>query len=168
MPTDTIYGIVGRAFDKHAVEKIYRLRRRDRKKPMIILISSIADLALFNILLNTKNKKRLQKVWPGKVSVILPIAHKAVRMRLRYLHRGTGALAFRLPRPLWLRDMLAYTGPLVAPSANFEGESPARTIKEARKYFKAKVNFYMDGGRLVSRPSMLIKINGSRVSILRK
>ncbi|MEK7522400.1 MAG: Sua5/YciO/YrdC/YwlC family protein [Patescibacteria group bacterium] len=43
IPTDTIYGIVGSALNKKTVERIYKLRRRNLKKPMIVLIGSIND-----------------------------------------------------------------------------------------------------------------------------
>ncbi len=38
IPTDTIYGLVGSALNKKAVRRIYQLRQRNPKKPLIILI----------------------------------------------------------------------------------------------------------------------------------
>jgi L-threonylcarbamoyladenylate synthase len=188
MPTDTIYGIVGSALRPATVRRIYRLRRRNPKKPMIILIGAVDDLAQFGVFLPSSRsasgrrvKKVLNRVWPGKVSVILPISPRRISRargasdpsaetfltKFSYLHRGTGTLAFRLPRPRWLRSLLCETGPLVAPSANFEGEPSARTVGEARKYFAEKVDFYRDGGNLDSAPSTIIKINNGKSMILR-
>lgn len=164
IPTDTIYGIVGPALDRVAVARIYRLRERNRKKPMIILIGDIHDLEKFGIRIDTNTKKLLKKYWPGKVSIILPCASK----KFSYLHRGTKTLAFRLPRPAWLRNFLKQSGPLVAPSANIEGERPARTLREAQNYFGADVDFYLDGGKLVSKPSTIIEIKSGRVLVVRK
>jgi O-6-methylguanine DNA methyltransferase len=73
MPTDTIYGICASAFNKKAVQKVYKLRKRNPKKPCIILISKIENLKLFGIKLTKKQKEILQKIWLGKVSVILEI-----------------------------------------------------------------------------------------------
>jgi L-threonylcarbamoyladenylate synthase len=175
IPTDTIYGIVGSATNKNAVEKIYRLRKRNPKKPMIILIGSIADLKKFGITISPATRKMLNKVWPGKVSVILKISSRATLRKFKYLHRGTGTLAFRLPaaaagrrKGFDLRRLLQKTGPLVAPSANFEGEPPARTIKEAKYYFGDKVAFYIDVGRLVSKPSTLIQITQGKMQVIRQ
>ena len=72
MPTDTIYGLVGLALNKGAVEKIYELRQRNKDKPCIILISSIDDLKIFGINLTSELRVRLEKLWPGKVSIIMP------------------------------------------------------------------------------------------------
>lgn len=164
IPTDTIYGIVGSALSRRAVNRIYRLRHRRPDKPMIILIGSIKDLGIFGISFGGRIRKMLMKFWPGKVSVILPCASK----KFFYLHRGKKTLAFRVPAKGDLRKFLKRIGPLIAPSANPEGKPPARTVKEAQKYFGSKVDFYIDSGRLISRPSTLIALKNGKNSILRQ
>lgn len=163
IPTDTIYGIVGSALKPDTVGKIYRLRKRTTDKPMIILISSLNDLNHFNIKLSDQQKKFLQKVWPNPLSVVLPVTDE----KWKYLHRGTKSLAFRIPKDEWLLELLKQTGPLVAPSANFEGEKPSENIDEARGYFNDKVDFYIDGGQITARPSTLIQLTDKSVKILR-
>src|SRR3989344_2721856 len=79
VPTDTIYGISAPALSEQAVMRIYKIRERDLKKPMIILISSLANL-----------------------SVILPCPAR----KFFYLHRETKALAFRMPKNAKLRDLI--------------------------------------------------------------
>jgi len=164
IPTDTIYGIVGSALDFEIVQRIYKLRKRNLQKPMIILIANMDDLAFFGIQPNIKTKRILKKLWPGKVSVIMPCKLK----EFEYLHRGTKQLAFRLPKLKWLRALLEETGPLVAPSANFEGEPSAKTIREAKKYFGRKIEFYVDAGKLESKPSTLVKIEKGKLQVLRE
>lgn len=154
MPTDTIYGIVGSTLSPQTVEEIYRLRKRTPDKPMIILISDLNDLNYFNMSLTDKMLKFLKKVWPNPVSVVLPIQGG----EFKYLHRGTNSLAFRMPKNDNLLNLLKQVGPLIAPSANFEGEKPAETIDEANKYFGNSV-FYKDGGKIKSNPSTLIELN---------
>jgi L-threonylcarbamoyladenylate synthase len=164
LPTDTIYGLVGLAFSKKAVERIYKLRRRNPKKPMIILISSFKDLDLFNIKIDYQFKKLLNKFWPGKVSIVLPCRSK----KFVYLHRGTKTLAFRWPKKRDLINLIKKIGPLVAPSANPEGKPPAKTIEEARKYFKNKADFYIDAGEIRGLPSALIQIKNNDIILKRK
>lgn len=164
LPTDTLYGLVGSALNKKSVEKIYKLRKRNSGKPFIILISSLKDLNLFEIKLEKETEKLLKKLWPGKVSVILACVSK----KLKYLHRGTNSLAFRIPKNKKLINLLKKTGPLAAPSANHEGKKPASTITEAKKYFGNKVDFYVDGGILKSQPSTLVEIRGGKIIVLRQ
>lgn len=164
IPTDTIYGLVGKALDKKVVERIYKIKGRKPDKPLIILVSSLKDLELFNIDLDHKIKKLLSKYWPGKVSIILPCPKK----ELTYLHRGTNTLAFRFPGFPELTNLIKQTGPLVAPSANPEGLKPASGVTDARNYFGNEVDFYVEGGSLKSEPSTLIAINKNTVEILRQ
>lgn len=172
MLTDTIYGLVGKALDKKAVERIYKVKGRNEKKPFIILISKVSDLEKFGIskqtLLSQKVFTLLKKVWPGPVSIILPCTSTWIQ-KMQYLHRGTGSLAFRYPAKKSLIEILKKTGPLVAPSANPEGLLPAQNIKEAKKYFNSSVDFYLAGGTLKSEPSTLLKIDKNvKMEILRQ
>lgn len=164
LPTDTLYGVVGSALSKKAVARIYKVRKRDPKKPLIILIHSLRDPVVFGVSMTSKEKKLLKTVWPGKVSVLLPCAHK----RLTYLHRGTHMLAFRVPADGALRALLKKTGPLVAPSANIEGAKPARTIGDALRYFGKNVDFYIDGGRRAGKPSTLVALAQGAFTIKRQ
>lgn len=159
IPTDTLYGVVGSAFSKKTVERIYKVRGRDPKKPCIILISSIHDLQKFGISpeLIRANKSMLEKVWPGKVSIVLPVEKKSQK-KITYLHRGVESLAFRFPNKKALIAILKKTGPLVAPSANKEGFPPALTISDAKKYFGDTIDFYMSAGTRKSKPSKIISL----------
>lgn len=162
LATDTLYGIVGSALLPQTVERVYRLRRRDPKKPMIILIGSVEDLREFDVRLSRGVIGKLQKIWPAKVSVVLPCPSP----RFFYLHRGKKTLAFRLPAKKNLIALLKKTGPLAAPSANIEGLPPARNIKEARKYFGDKVDFYKRGS-VSGQPSRIIKFQNGQMAVVR-
>lgn len=164
MLTDTIYGLVGSALSKKTVARIYRIRKRTPEKPFIVLIGSIGDLKLFKIKVDKFSKRVLNRVWPGKVSVILPCRVK----NFSHLHRGTETLAFRLPADVRLRNLLKRTGPLVAPSANPEGSTPAENIEEAKNYFGKKVDFYISGKKPDKLPSTLIQIKNRDIIILRQ
>ena len=164
LATDTLYGVVGSAFSKKAVLRIYDVKGRTEGKPLIILIPLVNDLKRFGIKLSKAHESYLNSIWPGPVSVILPCSQK----KFQYLHRGTKSLAFRLPKSKKLRELLQKTGPLVAPSANPQGEKPAHTIAEAKKYFGAKVDFYIPSGRKIGRPSRVVSLLSSKPVVVRK
>lgn len=163
IPTDTIYGICTSAFNKKSIKKVYKLRKRNPNKPCIILISSLDQLKKFNVKLKLWQKEILQKIWPGKISIILSCPYE----KFFYLHRGTNSLAFRLPKNNLILNILKISGPLIAPSANWESYEPAKNIKEAKKYFGNKV-FYLDRGNLISKPSTLIDLRKKKIKILRE
>lgn len=150
IPTDTLYGLVSSAFSSLAISKIYKLKERDINKKMIILISSVRDLKKFGIKITKEQAKILKKFWPGEVSIIL------------------SDIAFRLPNKKNLIYLIKKVGPIVAPSANTEGNIPAKTIEEAIKYFGDNVDIYIDEGEKISGPSTLIKIENDKIEILRE
>ncbi|MBA4319011.1 MAG: threonylcarbamoyl-AMP synthase [Flavobacterium sp.] len=164
LPTDTLYGLVGSAFSKKAVEKIYDLKSRSERKSLIILISSIDDLKLFGVELTDSAKKFMKKYWPGKVSIVLPFKNN----KLFYLDKMGGTLAFRFPKKGDLISLIREAGPIVAPSANPEGRAPAKNIDEAKMYFDGRIDFYVDGGKIDSEPSTLVKIVGDKIEVLRE
>ncbi len=164
IPTDTVYGMVGSALSVQAVNKISQIKNRTNGKGFIVLISSVDDLKIFGVETNETARIFMKKFWPGKVSIefisLLP--------KFDYLKKVGQTIAFRLPDKTDLLESLKQTGPLVAPSANTEGEPPAKNIAEAQKYFGNKVDFYEDGGTLDSAPSTLVKIVGDKVEVLRQ
>lgn len=161
--TDTLYGVVGRALDEKAVAKIYEIKGRNSKKPLIILISSVKDLKLFGVKVDVQDQKTLENFWPGPVSVVLSCPLK----KFEYLHRGTKTLAFRLPCKKALVEAIKITGPLVAPSANPEGMPPAKNISQAKKYFAQSVDFYVRGGRPKGKPSQIVSLSNGVVTSIR-
>lgn len=163
MPSDTIYGTLGLAQNRLTVSHIYDLKERTPTKPVIILISSLKDLAIFGVKPTRYQRSLLNRFWPGTVSVILSCKGS----KFEYLHRGTHTLAFRLPKDELLTDLIRSTGPLAAPSANPEGHPPAKNISEAKTYFRDKIALYVDGGNKEAPPSTLVSILDSKITVLR-
>ncbi len=164
LPTDTIYGVVASALNPEAVERVYTVKNRDMSKACIVLISSLEDLALFGSEVSETLRTQLVEYWPGPVSIILPFSNDS----FTYLHRGNNSLAFRMPAGDALQAFLKTTGPLIAPSANPEGQPHARTITDAQKYFDSSVDFYADRGALDGKASKLISFDeNGRMHIVR-
>lgn len=164
MPTDTIYGVVGKAEDRSMVERIYALRKRNPEKPCIILISDAGELEKFSINLSKEQKNIIENS-----SVPTSFVLDRPNDTFSYLHRGTKTLAFRVPAQEELRNLLKQTGPLIAPSANPEGLPTAKNIKEAKSYFGEAVDIYIDGGEIEGKASRVIKLHKDGTeSILRE
>lgn len=161
IPTDTVYGVVARATDRAAVEKLYHLKFRD-KKPGTLIAADIEQLVGLGI--KRRFLKAVEQFWPGAVSVIIPAADPA----LSYLHQGKLSLAIRLPADKPLHKLLLETGPLLTTSANPPGKPTATTIAQAKKYFGGSVDFYIDGGDLAGRQaSTLIRIIDDAIEVIR-
>lgn len=163
LATDTLYGLVGSALSSETVDRIYALKQRNHTKPLIVLISQVEELEQFGVVLSEKLLAQLEQYWPGPYSILLP----TIDDQFEYIHRGSDHIAFRIPDKQDLLEVLAQTGPLVAPSANMEGMPPAKTIQEARNYFGTDVDFYVDEGDLNNKASTILSLDGDDIVIER-
>ena len=158
LPTDTVYGLVCVAANPEAVERLYSLKKRD-KKPGTVIAASTDQLVDLGI--KARYLKPVEHYWPGAISIEIPHG-------VTYLNQETGRQAFRITADKTLRTLLEKTGPLLTSSANQPGEPPANTVGEAQKYFGDGVDFYVDGGDLSGREaSTVIRIVDDAVDILR-
>lgn len=150
--TDTLYGIVARAGDKAAVERVYRAKRRDPEKSCIILVGD-ASQVYGN---PDEFRQDIMSAPDSPTSFLIESPHAP-----QWLLRANDMLAYRLPADGWLQEVLRQTGPLIAPSANPEGLPPACTVEEARKYFGDQVDYYLDDGEVPADtpPSRLVRIH---------
>lgn len=157
MPTDTIYGIVARAENEQAVRHVYFIRKRSPDKPCVMLVGDINQVEKFSVILSEKQKEKISGISEGMKPMSFVV--DCPDDKFEYLHRGAKTLAFRLPAPAGLRELLRETGPLIAPSANTEGLPPAENIIEAKKYFGDEVDLYVDGGEIKGKASKIIRLH---------
>ena len=152
--TDTLYGIVGSATNEATVARIYATKERTPTKSPIVLIAGI-DQLLDSYDETWISGLQLERFWPGPNSIILPSPDGP-----EWLTRGNASIAYRMPASEQLRELLRRTGPLVAPSANPEGQPPASTVAEAKQYFDDAIDWYEDGGEVTTaKASNLLRIH---------
>lgn len=161
LPTDTLYGLVCAASNKSAVKRLYSIKQRETK-PGTIIAASIDQLTRLG--LKARYLKPVANYWPGPISVIIPCTFD-----LPYLHLGVGSLAARVVNDKKLIALLKKTGPLLTTSANMPGKPEARNIREAKRYFGDKADFYVDGGDYSGRKgSTVIRVVDDVVEVLRE
>lgn len=161
IPTDTVYGLVCRAADESAVDKLFTIKHREHNPGTIVA----ADLdQLVELGLKRRYLTADAEFWPGPVSVIVPCGAE-----LQHVHMGMNSLAVRVPAVEDLRKLLLGSGPLMTTSANHPGEPTSTTVAEAQNYFRDAVDFYVDGGDLSGRlPSTIIRIVDDAIEVIRE
>ncbi len=112
-PTDTVYGIGASIKFPKSIEKIYKLKKRPRKKPIPILISSWRDSSHIVGRVTQRVRTLMKEYWPGPVTLILSARARTVGLRV--------------PNHKFALKLLAQTGPMAVTSANISGKTaPAR------------------------------------------
>lgn len=152
LPTDTVYGLVATTGSPEVVERIYMMKGRPYDKPFIILLSELSQLDGFDIKINDEQADSLAQLWPGPVSVILPCSDDA----FAYLHRGKQSLAFRIPKLVWLQELIHKTGPVIATSANRSGFELSSDMNQIMRQLP-KADLFIEGP-VSSTPSRLVRL----------
>ncbi len=159
IPTDTIYGLSCLATDRRAIKRIYRLKRRDKNKPLLILVSSLKMARCYARISKEQGKALLQAGRAGQRPTTF--IFKNLYVLPKELTAGSDGLAVRLPKSEFLIKIIKKVdAPLVSTSVNLSGESNITNLKKLKGYFPAKSlrpELVIDCGRLkTTRPSRLI------------
>lgn len=163
VPTDTVYGLVCRYDSKEAVEKIYSLKGRSRKKPLILLGYSWKTLKKFvnvETLYATPLQKMIKKYWPGALTIILPTSKNTPK----YLNKEFNTIGIRVPNNKFLLKLLECSPGqvLASTSANISGKKGVKLIaKKVKLFIKAKKC------QMSLIPSQIIEIRKKRMLTIR-
>ena len=162
LPTDTVYGLVCRYDSKSAVEKIYKLKKRSRRKPLILLGYNWQALKKF-VMLNKIPHSAFRiphSKWPGPLTIILPASKKVPS----FLNKGFKTIGVRIPNNKFLLNLLKQCPGkvLASTSANVSGKKDVKEIsKKVKLFIKAKK------GGMSGKPSRIIEIKNGKTKILR-
>ena len=144
LPTETVYGLAGRADSEAAVAAIYRAKGRPDFNPLIVHVDSLAQaerLALFD----DRAALLAERFWPGPLTLVLPLRKEASIAPA--VTAGLATIAIRMPAHPLLRAVLGRLGlPLAAPSANRSGGVSPTSAEHVQVSFGAAAPPILDGG----------------------
>ena len=144
VPTETVYGLAGNSYSDSAIKKIYRLKKRPQKNPLIIHYCNLKNLEK-DAYINEKFLKLYKKFSPGPLTYIL---QKKKDSKISSLaNANLKSIAVRFPKNVVIRNLLKKLNfPLAIPSANISTNvSPTKAIDVIDEFGK-KINFILDGG----------------------
>ncbi len=169
LPTDTVYGVGGDAFDPAAVAALLAAKGRDRSMPPPVLVHDVRSVdALVERSASGASSSvdaLAEAFWPGGLTLVC-WAQPSLRWDLG---DTGGTVAVRVPDDDVARALLARTGPLAVSSANLTGAAPGATAEEARTQLGEAVEVYLeDGPRDGGAPSTVLDLTGARPEVLRE
>src|SRR5437868_7431603 len=80
-PTDTLYGIGCDPYSDSAVERIFKIKGRDEKKPLPVLSYSVQDAQKI-VSLGRAGRALAEKYWPGALTIVSPLIDKKISLRV--------------------------------------------------------------------------------------
>ena len=83
LPTETVYGLAGNAYSEKAVKKIYKLKNRPKKNPLIIHYLNLKD-AEKDVIFSKNFLKLYRKFCPGPITFILKKKNKVKNLVSSY------------------------------------------------------------------------------------
>lgn len=143
IPTETVYGLAGNAFDEDAVLKIFTVKNRPQFDPLIVHTDSLSKLTSFIADFPEKAQKLANVFWPGPLTLLLPKSDKISDL----VTSGLNTVAVRIPNhPLTLELLSTLDFPLAAPSANPFGYISPTSAQHVEKQLGKKISYILDGG----------------------
>lgn len=144
VPTETVYGLAGNAYSSKSVKKIYLLKKRPIKNPLIIHYYSLEQLKK-DVELNVNFFKLYQKFSPGPITFILKKKKNSPLSNLATAKLKT--VAVRFPKNKILREILdSLDFPLAIPSANKSSHISPVSSKDVAQEFKGLLKIILNDG----------------------
>jgi len=171
MPTETSYGIVARADNPKAVERIFAIKGREEQKTLPLIASDLAMIERFAVV-SDKIKELANKYWPGPLTVVLPF-ESDTPLASGVIDQNNHTIAIRVSSHFLPRSCAQYMEcPLVSTSANVSGCPSIFSVEDLLNNWKdldIRPDGYIDGGTLEeSLPSTIIKEVDGAFDILRQ
>jgi L-threonylcarbamoyladenylate synthase len=176
IPTETVYGLAANAYSNIATAKIFKLKKRPKKNPLIVHYHSLKMLQL-DCETNCFFYKLYKKFCPGPITFVLKLKKNSKVSKNVTNNKKT--LAVRFPKNSVTKKLLKNLSyPLAAPSANISTKISSVSKKDVKEEFGKKIKFVLDGGRskiglestiisLINKPEIL-RLGGTEIKKIKK
>jgi L-threonylcarbamoyladenylate synthase len=163
-PTDTVYGLAALASDQRAIRRIYELKGRSLRQPLVLMIAD-PELAQIWAEVDERACAYMERWWPGPLTLVLP-ARPGLRPPLVAGRPRT--IGIRIPDHPPVAALLRAVGEALATtSANLSGQPAARTALEAA--WVRGVAAVLDAGPSPGGvPSTVLDLTGQEPRVIRE
>lgn len=159
-PTDTIYGIGCNATDSAAVKRIREAKKRV-DAPFSVIAPSKGWI-LENCEVSGKGIEWLEKL-PGPYTLVFKLRNK--KCIAKEVAPKTDSLGVRIPGHWTTRIASELNVPIVTTSVNESGKAFMTSADDMDKSMKPKVDFMIDEGVKKGRPSNVVFLDNTEVTI---
>jgi len=165
VPTETVYGLAGNAYSEEAIKKIYLLKKRPFKNPLIVHYLNLEQL-MNDVELNNDFYKLYKKFCPGPITFVLKKKKNSLLPDVVTANLKT--VAVRFPKDINIRKILkSLSFPLAIPSANKSTQISPVSAEDVASEFGRSIKFILNGGRCVIGIESTVVDLTSKAKILR-
>ncbi len=165
IPTETVYGLAGNAYNLDAVANIFATKKRPAFDPLIVHTFNINQVKSLVTEIPEKAAILAKQYWPGPLTLLLK--RKSIIPDL--VTSGLDTVAIRIPnKEITLKLLTSLPFPLVAPSANPFGYISPTSAQHVEDQLGSKIPYILDGGDShVGIESTIIGFENDKVTIHR-
>ncbi|MCL1971759.1 MAG: L-threonylcarbamoyladenylate synthase [Endomicrobia bacterium] len=140
IPTETVYGFAADAFNIEAQRKVYKIKGRNFKKPLIAMTPDIESVRML-VEIPEKAFKIAKKFWPGQLTLIFSTTEIG-----KIMSGGRDNIGVRIPDNEFMLKLLKEIGtPIMTTSVNVSGKKSAKKFEEVLA-FDGIADILVDGG----------------------
>jgi L-threonylcarbamoyladenylate synthase len=165
LPTETVYGLAANAWDAAAVARIYEVKGRPARNPIIVHVAGL-ELARECVASWPPVAEKLAGAfWPGPLTLVLPRSPRVPDV----VTAGGPTVGVRWPSHPFIQAVIRACGfPLAAPSANPANQVSPTNAAHVRKDFEGKIPLIVDGGpSQVGLESTVLDLTAAPPAVLR-
>jgi len=164
-PTDTVYGLGVDAENRKAVARLYRVKNRPSKKPLILFIGEKEKASYFAQITSLKARRLMSEFWPGPLTLIFKASLSCPPTLVSEEKVGIRFPAHPIPQKIIKKGGLF----LATTSANISGEKSPLTPEEVSEALKKRMDLLIDGGEVpLGKESTVIDVTGPSPRLIRE
>ena len=162
-PTDTVYGLGCDLSNKKGIEKIYELKRRNKKQPLSFICSDLKHISQYAKVTDYAYKT-MRRLLPGSYTFIL----EASRLVPKIILPKRPTTGIRVPDNNICLALVRELGqPIISTSVKTaEGEDMGNPYI-IEEYWGKLVDLIIDGGNIIPEPSSVISLVDDNIEIIR-
>ena len=161
-PTETRYGLLGRADKSEVVRKVYEVKKRRADQATAVFVARVETIRHY-AQLNRIAQHLARLFLPGPLTLVLLVLPQLDSPVAR-----NGRIGIRVsPAPVirMIAEKVAF--PLTATSANLSGSPELSSISEISQALGGSVDLYLDSGVLTGSPSTVVDCTVEPPQVLR-
>jgi len=164
-PTDSSYAFGCHIGDKHAMDRIRRIRRTDKNHNFTLVCSDLSEISTYARVDNWAYRL-LRAMTPGPYTFILP-ATREVPKRLQHPKRRT--IGLRVPDHALVRAVLEALGePIMSSTLMLPGDDrPLTDPGDIDERIGHQIDLIVDAGATGIEPTSVLDLSSGAVEVLR-